>query len=107
LSYNLIRKLMLESAVVSGVLPRQISFTAAMQQIGASWTANLLMNPEQLALLIEVYLDNLSRHRVGNRPDRTEPRATKRRPKAQKLLTKPRNEARRDPELVAGKGKDK
>lgn len=34
--------------------------------------------------------------RVGNRPDRREPRAIKRRPKAYALLTKPRDDARAD-----------
>ena len=37
---------------------------------------------------------------VGNRPNRVEPRATKRRPKPHRLLTKPRAEARL--ELLAG-----
>jgi hypothetical protein len=36
----------------------------------------------------------MARHRVGNRPDRIEPRAIKRRPKPQDLLTVPRDEAR-------------
>ena len=43
---------------------------------------------------------NLAGHRVGNRPDRVEPRAIKRRPKPHRLLTKPRAEARL--ELLAG-----
>ena len=33
-------------------------------------------------------------HRVGDRPDRCEPRAVKRRPKPLRYLTKPRAEAR-------------
>ena len=37
---------------------------------------------------------------IGNRPNRVEPRAVKRRPKPHKLLTKPRAEARA--ELMAG-----
>ena len=40
-------------------------------------------------------------HRVGNRPDRVEPRAVKRRPKPHPLLTKPRAQARA--ELVASR----
>jgi hypothetical protein len=38
----------------------------------------------------------MSKHRIGNRPGRTEPRAVKRRPKPHALLNKPRNEARAD-----------
>lgn len=107
LSYNLIRKLILEAASISGVPPREISFTSALQELGASWTTVLLMDTNAQMLLIEVYLDNLSRYRVGHRPNRVEPRAVKRRPKSQMLLTKPREEARRDRQLVAGKGKGK
>jgi hypothetical protein len=40
-------------------------------------------------------------HRVGNRPDRVEPRAANRRPKPHDLLTVPRAEARA--ELLAGR----
>ena len=105
LSYNLIRKMILEAANVSGVPPRQLSFASALQELGSSWAAVLWMSPTQQVWLIEVYLDNLSGYQVGNRPNRIEPRAVKRRPKAQKLLTKPREEARQDPKLVAGKGK--
>ena len=39
-------------------------------------------------------------HRVGDRPDRVEPRARKRRPKHGALLTKPRNQTRA--ELLKG-----
>jgi len=39
-------------------------------------------------------------HRVGNRPDRVEPRAVKRRPKSHSLLTTPRGQAQAA--LVAG-----
>lgn len=105
LSYNLIRKVILESAMASGRFPRQISFTSALQEVGSSWTSILLLTPSQQVRLIEVYLDNLSGYRVGHRPDRVEPRAIKRRPKPHQLLTKPRAEARQDPHLVAGKGK--
>jgi hypothetical protein len=36
----------------------------------------------------------IGRQRVGNRPDRVEPRARKRRPKHGALLTTPRDKAR-------------
>jgi hypothetical protein len=39
-------------------------------------------------------LKMLRQEQVGNRPGRCEPRAVKRRPKAHKLLTEPRQEAR-------------
>jgi hypothetical protein len=94
LAYNLIRKTILESAKLSGLSPRQISFTAALQKVAASWQAVLLLSETSFALLVEVDLEHLAAHRVGDRPNRVEPRKVKRRPKSHKLLTQPRETAR-------------
>jgi hypothetical protein len=53
-----------------------------------------------VVLLIGVHHSDLAGQRVGDRPDRVEPRAIKRRPKPHKLLTKPRAQARA--ELLTG-----
>ena len=45
-------------------------------------------------LLIEVHLGDLATHLVGDRPKRVEPCAVKRRPKSQRLLMQPRQQAR-------------
>jgi hypothetical protein len=100
LAYNLIRHSILQSAQASDYSPRQLSFTAAMQSIAASWIVAAGSDRLLFGMLVEVHLANLAGHRVGNRPDRVEPRAVKRRPKPHRLLTKPRAEARR--ELLAG-----
>ena len=100
LAYNLIRQSMLEAALAAKLSPRQLSFTAAMQKIAASWTTLAVCDAAQLVHLIAVVLAHLAAHRVGHRPDRTEPRAIKRRPKPHKLLTKPREQARA--EMCAG-----
>ncbi|MFH1109292.1 MAG: IS4 family transposase [Planctomycetota bacterium] len=100
LTYNLIRRSILQSAQASGHPPRELSFTAAMQSIAASWTIAVLSNPRTFTILVNTHLKNLAGHRVGHRPDRVEPRAVKRRPKPHPLLTKPRAEARLD--LLAG-----
>ncbi len=71
-----------------------------MQAIAASWIVAAQAGASVFAALVEAHLANLAGHRVGNRPDRVEPRAVKRRPKSHRLLTKPRAEARR--ELLAG-----
>ena len=105
LAYNLIRKAMLEAAHAADCSPRELSFAAAMEEIGAGWSAVLLLDESRRSLLIDVYLNNLAGYRVGHRPDRIEPRAIKRRPKPQRLLTKPRHAARKDKDLVAGKRK--
>lgn len=101
LAYNLVRKTILEAARKKGLSPRQLSFTVAMQKIAASYQALLLVDDVTAAEIIQLHLTHLAGHEVGNRPDRIEPRAIKRRPKPQALLTKPREEARAD--LLAGK----
>jgi hypothetical protein len=94
LAYNLIRQSMLEAARAAKLSPRQLSFTAAMQKIAASWAILAVCDATQLVHLIGIALRHLAKHRVGDRPDRIEPRAIKRRPKPHKLLTRPRAEAR-------------
>jgi len=96
LAYNLIRRTMLQSAQEAGVLPRTLSFTAAMQSIGAAWLVVVLSDDTLASLLIDAALATMAEHVVGNRPGRVEPRAIKRRPKEHALLTKPRNQARAD-----------
>jgi len=101
LAYNLIRKTMLEAARKGKRSPRQLSFTAAMQKIAAGYLTLVLIQETKAAELIEVELTRLAGHTVGNRPDRVEPRAIKRRPKPHALLKTPREEARA--ELLEGK----
>jgi len=94
LAYNLIRRTILQSAQASGLSPRELSFTVAMQAVAASWAIAALDDSRTLTLLVDAHLANLAGHRVGHRPNRVEPRAVKRRPKPHRLLTKPRAEAR-------------
>jgi putative transposase len=94
LAYNLIRQSMLEAALRAGCSPRQLSFTAALQKIAAAW-AVLSSCPQALAAtLSDVMLDDMAQNRIGDRPNRVEPRVVKRRPKPHKLLTEPRAAAR-------------
>jgi len=101
LAYNLIRKTMMEAARREGLSPRQLSFTAAMQKIAAGYGTLVVMDEATATELIELHLTHLACQEVGNRPDRVEPRAIKRRPKPHALLRKPRDEARAD--LLASK----
>ena len=81
--------------------PREISFTATKQAVEGSWQP---LSTADAALQLELghyLLRELSKQRVGDRPDRCEPRAVKKRPKKQKLLTKPRAEAKA--ELLKGR----
>jgi hypothetical protein len=100
LAYNLIRKAMLEAAAQSNLSPRKLSFTAAMQTVVASWGTLPIGDERMICILIEVELRSLTAQLIGNRPNRVEPRAVKRRPNPLRLLTKPRDEARA--ELLAG-----
>jgi hypothetical protein len=101
LAYNLIRQTLAQSAHRHGLSPRQLSFTAAMQKVAASWSELSKADDESALRLIETNLEQMAGHRIGNRPNRVEPRAVKRRPKPHPLLTKPREKARA--ELMAGK----
>jgi putative transposase len=95
LAYNLIRKLILQSALPEGRSMRTMSFTTALQTIAASYVQIATASPAQSTRLIEAAAAGLpAAPPVGHRPHRVEPRAIKRRPKPHDLLTKPRDEAR-------------
>ena len=102
LAYNLIRKVIAQAALTTGKQPRQISFAAARQFLAASWD-RLSRQPQAAKDLSGVLWPAIAQHRVGHRPNRVEPRALKRRPKSQRLMTKPRKELQA--ELLAGKGR--
>lgn len=96
LAYNLIRMKMLQSCAISGRVPRTLSFVTAMQTLATSWVlASVMLTCE----IIQMGIQSVVSEQVGNRLDRVEPRANKRRPKILALLTKPRNQARA--ELIA------
>jgi hypothetical protein len=95
LGYNLIRKLMADAAARQGCAPRELSFTGALQTLRAFREVMELVDEEFRERLCELMLEVIGRQRVGDRPDRVEPRAVKRRPKPHDLLNKPRREARK------------
>ena len=95
LAYNLVRTVMAEAAERAGIEPREVSFAGSMQTINA-WSPFLMMaSAHEAHILMDVLLKAIARHRVGDRPDRYEPRAVKRRAKPIALLTKPRALARK------------
>jgi putative transposase len=100
LAYNLIRQTMLEAALKSERSPRELSFTAALQKIAAAWAVLSACDDTLRVQLIDVQLSDIAANIIGDRPNRVEPRAIKRRPKPHKLLTVPRQEARA--KLVGG-----
>ena len=95
LAYNLIRGVMAEAARRHGVSPRELSFQGARQtlegfrgELGHATTATA-------AVLAEAAWCAIASHRVGDRPDRVEPRVVKRRPKAYPRMQVPRKVARK------------
>jgi hypothetical protein len=91
---NLIRGVMAEAARVHGVLPRDLSFQGARQTMEAFRGELSHAGPVGAKVLREVALKAIASHRVGNRPDRVEPRVRKRRPKNYPLMHKPRPKPR-------------
>jgi hypothetical protein len=100
LGYNLVRKVSCQAALAAGKHPRQISFTATLQAVRGGWESLTHARGPGRRVLSEALLKALAKEEVGDRPDRCEPRAVKRRPKPQALLRKPRAEARA--ELLQG-----
>jgi putative transposase len=94
LAYNLIRQNMAAAAVTHEATPRTLSFAGATQTIAGVLSQATVAEPSLLRRWSEQKLESIASHRVGNRPNRVEPRAIKRRPKSHKLLTKPRDAAR-------------
>ncbi len=84
LAYNLIRLMMAQAALYAHLLPRQISFKHAVQMwIAWSGQCHAIESGGKLYGLFVL----IAQQRVGERPDRIEPRAVKRRPKTYPLLT--------------------
>ena len=78
----------------AGRPPRQLSFAAAVQTVNAFAPALAAAAAAKPALL-DILLRNIAGHRVGDRPDRYQPRAVKRRVKVIALLMVPRQQARK------------
>lgn len=95
LAYNLVRGLMARAAEQAGIEPRQVSFAGAVQTVNAFAAVLELADERDRPRLLEILLRAIARHRVGDRPNRYEPRAVKRRAKPIAWLTVPREQARK------------
>jgi len=91
LAYNLIRLLMAQAAIESGLQPRQLSFKHTVQ-IWTQWT--LLSVGRSQDWQRDILFKLIAQIRVGERSGRLEPRARKRRPKPYPWLKVPRKLAR-------------
>jgi hypothetical protein len=82
LAYNLIRRMMALAALKAGVEPWTVSFKGALQTMNR--LLPLLYTNISIDAWCDKLLDAIASHVVGDRPDRYEPRLTKRRPKPYK-----------------------
>ena len=97
LAYNLIRTIMAQAARSHGTEPRSISFKGTVQTLEAFQPVLAMQGelaPATCLTLSQQLLDAVASHRVGDRPDRFEPRLRKRRPKHYGFLRKPRGETK-------------
>ena len=81
LAYNLLRSRMCSVAERQGCSVREISFKASQQLLQAFHHQLLVATCAALSRLCETLFQALRVHRVGDRPDRYEPRKRKRDPK--------------------------
>jgi hypothetical protein len=93
IAYNLIRCLMVEAATHSDLSVERISFkgTVATLRFWAPLLTEYRADPQQTQNILELILWYLARDPLPYRPNRSEPRARKRRPKPYPLLNKPRS----------------
>ena len=88
LAYNLIRKVMAQSAVVYNKKPRNLSFKLTLQVIESFREAGIFN--EKNIISYSYLLKAIAYKTIGNRPGRLEPRRVKRRPKPFQKLQKAR-----------------
>ena len=93
--YNLIRAVMAQAAQQHGILPRQMSFQGTRQTLKAFGGILRAAAPALVGVLVETVLAAIASQRVGDRPDRVEPRVRKRRPKQYPLMREPRRKAQK------------
>jgi hypothetical protein len=93
LAYNLIRGIMAEAARAEGIAPRRLSFKGAVHTVRGFEAAHLY-DPERIERDLPRRVALIGKKRVGDRPDRYEPRAVKRRPKPHPLLRMARKRAK-------------
>jgi Transposase DDE domain len=93
LAYNLIRGIMAEAARAEKVKPRSLSFKGSLHTIRGFEEVHLY-DPARIEADLPRLLSLIAKKRVGDRPDRYEPRAVKRRPKPHPLLKMTRKKAK-------------
>lgn len=94
LAYNLLRSVMGAAAEEHHVRVRELSFKGAEQLLEAFYLVLLCTPTQHLEALCMIFLQATAQHRVGDRPDRYEPRKRKRAAKPYPPLRRSRDEER-------------
>jgi hypothetical protein len=89
-AYNFIRLLMADAARQAGRDPHRLSFTGTLHRLRHALPVLLFGDERQRAELTRQLATWIAADVVPHRPDRTEPRRIKRRPKQYSRLTRPR-----------------
>ncbi len=85
---------MAQAAVLTCILPRQISFKHTLQ-LWLAWSQQVTLLEHNADIIVLFML--IAQQQVGKRAGRIEPKAVKRKPpKAYPMLMKPRDQARAD-----------
>ena len=99
IAYNLVRVLMLQAAATKNISPLRLSCKGTVVTVRqwAPMMAAAAKYGSDCSKMYKALLNAIARDPVPERPERTEPRARKRRPKNYQLLTKPRKEFKECP----------
>ena len=95
LAYNLIRQLQSEASKEHGVTPITLSFKATIQHLCNFLMILAFAQSQQRLIFYRQLIALIANEKLPLRPNRVEPRAVKRRPKAYQRLNQPRNQLRR------------
>jgi Transposase DDE domain len=104
LAYNLTRRVLAAAAQERGVRPRALSWAGAVQTLHEFRWLLVTATAEARRGYVRGLRAALASHGVGDRPDRCEPRAVKRRPRPLRYLNEPRAAARAKL-LTGGRGR--
>ena len=94
LAYNLTRRVLAAAAQDKGLPPRYLSFLGAVQTLNEFRWLLVTAAAADRGRYVRVLWLAIASHGVGDRPERCEPRAVKRRPKPLRYLNQPRDVAR-------------
>ncbi len=93
IAYNLIRDLIVTTAIQFDTSPKLLSHQGAVQALNA-FAEKLNVGANNIDALEAALYESIAQHPIGDRKPRIHPREIKRRPKSYKLMNKPRHAPR-------------